>query len=1614
MDLVTANVAGNNVSILLGSGTGTFAPAVNYAVGSGPQAVCSADFNGDGKMDVASVNTSGNTVSILLGSGTGTFAPAVNYAAGSSSNAIFSADFNGDGKMDLVTANYGSNSVSVLLGSGTGTFAAAVNYSCGLGPQGVFSADFNGDGKMDLVTANFDSNNISILLGSGTGTFAAAVNYAVVANPEAVFSADFNGDGKKDLAVANLGSNKVSVLLGNGTGTFAAAVNYTVGLGPISVFSADFNGDGKMDLATCNQNDANVSVLLGSGSGTFSAPINYPISGNPMCIFSADFNGDGKMDLSVANQSTTVSILLNTTTFPTGATLNFDGTNDFVNIPNNSSFSFGTNDFTIETYAKTTSTSGVQVMLGKYDASNNYWLGVNNGKVTFSMIGGGNVNGAISIADNNWHHIAVVRQSGVVSLYIDGALDASGTNAGTATISGNLTLGNFNGGYNFPGSLDEVRLWNRALCKGEILNNKNAELPASQTGLVAYYKFNQGFSGINNSTVTTLTDLSVNANNGTLNFFALSGTTSNWVAPGAVTSGSTATTYTAVSASVSSQVNVLCNGGNTGSATVTTTGGTSPYTYLASTGATVSTLSNLTAGAYTYTVTDANGCKAIQTLTITQPSALVTNTVVSNVLCNGGSTGAINLTVIGGASGYTFMWNDGVTTEDRTGLVAGVKTVTVTDANACTKIQSATITEPTAISTSTAITNVLCNGGNTGSATVTTTGGTSPYTYLASTGATVSTLPNLTAGAYTYTVTDNNGCAKTQALTITEPSILGTALGIWPISCNGSNNGQLIISGTQGTAPYTYAWNTGATTSTITNLPPGVYTATVTDANGCVAIRTKTITEQPPITVTITASNSSICSGSSSTLTASASGGLMGSIYTYSWVAGPTTSVSVVSPTSTTVYTVNVTDDNSCVQTATVSVTTNVCTSAEALNFDGVNDYVDIPNNNSFNFGTNDFTIETWAKTTSTSGTKVMIGRLAGINDFWLGVSNNKITFSLIGGPDINSTTNFADGNWHHIAVVRNTGVVSLYINGVLEGSQTNAGTMTINGNLTIGNFNGGYYFPGSMDEVRIWNNARTQCEINTYKNCEIPTNATGLVANYHFNQGNAAVNNTGLTSLTDATSNNIAGSLTYFALNGATSNWVAPGGVVSGYTTPATAPTITVNSGSLCSGQSFTISPTGANSYTIQGGSTVVTPTANTNYTVVGQTSGCISNVVTSSVTVNSLPSISVNSGAMCTGQSFTMTPMGADTYTFSSGSDVVMPTADATYTVTGTVAATGCSNTAVSSVTVNPLPIIVSNPGNMHICGDVAATFGVSSPGTNTYQWYFEYTQLPNDSDLIDGSYTEINYDTDTMTIQQVLTGNYNNYYVYCEVTNQYGCKAYSANDTIWANPSPTVTVNSGTICAGQSFTMIPNGASTYSYSNGSNVAMPTVDATYTVTGTDANGCKNTAVSTITVNALPGIMATTNNTLLCTGETATLSVMGASTYTWSTTENTINIAVSPTIQTTYTVNGTDANGCSNTTTITQDVSLCTGVASLTNDASVNVYPNPNKGAFVVELTSLSKVTVMNALGQVIMAETYEAGKHTVNINNESPGVYFVKVVANNRQQIIKIIKEQSQNKPK
>jgi hypothetical protein len=228
------------------------------------------------------------------------------------------------------------------------------------------------------------------------------------------------------------------------------------------------------------------------------------------------------------------------------------------------------------------------------------------------------------------------------------------------------------------------------------------------------------------------------------------------------------------------------------------------------------------------------------------------------------------------------------------------------------------------------------------------------------------------------------------------------------------------------------------------------------------------------------------------------------------------------------------------------------------------------------------------------------------------------------------------------------------------------------------------------------------------------------------------------------------------------------------------------------------------------------------------------------------------------------------------------------------------------------------------------------------------------------------------------------------------------------------PTVSVNSGTICSGKSFTISPAGAITYTVSGGSLVVSPTTNASYTVTGTSAQGCvsANTATSSVTVNASPTVSATSSNSLLCTGNSASLTATGATSYTWNTTATTTVIAISPTVTTTYTVTGINANGCSNTAIITQSVSTCAGLEMLTSaSANMFIYPNPTSGILNVEVETdvleATTIEITNALGQVVLAPSplERAGVRSFNISNFSNGIYFVKVITGNTQTIKRLV---------
>lgn len=389
-----------------------------------------------------------------------------------------------------------------------------------------------------------------------------------------------------------------------------------------------------------------------------------------------------------------------------------------------------------------------------------------------------------------------------------------------------------------------------------------------------------------------------------------------------VTDANGCSTSTSVTVTTSSAPSVSATSTQTGctvvngSATANPSGGTPGYTYLWSNGDVNQTANNLAAGTYTVTVTDANGCSSFTTVTVTTMNGpATTSSVLSNVDCNGNSTGSATTTPSAGTPGYTYSWIPvGGTGQTANNLPAGTYTVIVTDANGCTIPDVVTISEPPAIVLTPSQTNLLCSGGTNGSATVTPTGGTPGYNYSWNTVPVqnTQTANNLSAGTYQCTVTDANGCTSVISVTITQPLPLSASASSVSPLCNGGNTGSATVNVTNGTPNYTYAWNTSPVqnTQTANNLSAGTYSVLITDANGCTAQSSVTITDPPSLTLS-TSGADSICSGDSISLTAIPNGGTPG--YTFVWIPGPSSGSTItVNPTSSTTYTVTVVDANGC------------------------------------------------------------------------------------------------------------------------------------------------------------------------------------------------------------------------------------------------------------------------------------------------------------------------------------------------------------------------------------------------------------------------------------------------------------------------------------------------------------------------------------------------------------------------------------------------------------------------------------------------------------------------------------------------------------------------------
>jgi len=483
----------------------------------------------------------------------------------------------------------------------------------------------------------------------------------------------------------------------------------------------------------------------------------------------------------------------------------------------------------------------------------------------------------------------------MITWYMAGNIaDGSGTNNGDLIMTASGT-GMLNGG----GSALAVSITSstNVLCNGQNTGSATATATGGVTPYV--YSWSNGGSG------TTINNLAA-------------GTYTVTVTDNAASTATASVTITQPPLLVfnsPSITNVFCNGGNNGSITASASGGESPYFFNWSNGGSGSTISNLTAGSYTVTVTDDNECTKTATYVVSQPAVIVIN--LSNLeheSCDGENDGAITITVSGGVAPFFAEWSNGFIGMSISDLAPDTYSVTVTDNNDCTKTASFTINPGGVVDvTLNNITHVTCNGGNNGSISVTAIGGVPPYTYLWSNGGTTSTISGLTVGSYLVTATDSHGCAVVKGYTVNQPSAINIQI-MQPTQnlCAGDSTADLTSTVTGGVGPYTSLWSNGVSGLNNSNLHAGTYTITITDASACTATNAATIVDPLQLVVTVTTTDETSVGANDGTATALTTGGT-GSI-TYLWSNGATTPTIIGLAPGT--YCITITDMNVCTATA--------------------------------------------------------------------------------------------------------------------------------------------------------------------------------------------------------------------------------------------------------------------------------------------------------------------------------------------------------------------------------------------------------------------------------------------------------------------------------------------------------------------------------------------------------------------------------------------------------------------------------------------------------------------------------------------------------------------------
>lgn len=1067
-------------------------------------------------------------------------------------------------------------------------------------------------------------------------------------------------------------------------------------------------------------------------------------------------------------------------------------------------------------------------------------------------------------------------------------------------------------------------------------------------------------------------------------------------------STSTVTVSPATTANMA-KVDITCNGSANGTISVNPSGGTPGYTYSWSTGAMgVTSVSNLAPGSYSVTITDANGCSSVTSATITQPLALATPTVATSVTCNGGSNGTAGVNPSGGTSGYLYSWSNTKTTQNITGIQAGVYTVTVTDSKGCKAIASINVTQPATPVTATlsVVNHVSCFAGSNGAVSATGGGGTPGYTYSWNSGNTTSTVSNLMAGSYSVTITDSKGCTIAGNLNVTQPSsaLSGTVNVTGNVTCFNGNNGSATVAAAGGTAGYTYSWSNGNTSTNNTGLAAGNYSVTITDSKGCTYTSNVNITQPASgVTATVTVVSNVSCNGlSNGALTANASGGTGG--YTYSWTSGGVASQGISNLAAGT-YSVVVTDAGGCTAAASATITqpTAIAANANVLQnvscFGGTNGSA----SSVANGGTTPYSYS-W----STAATSNVI----------TGLSSGTYTVTITdnSGCSTTATVNVTQPASAVTVTVSVVNHVSCYngSNGSLT-ANTNGGTTPYTFAWSPGtqaNQNATGLVAGSYTATVTDANGCTALAFNTITQPATPLTATVSVLNNVLcnggNNGSATINAGGGTgsytyswsnSQTAQTSTGLpagAYSATVTDANGCT----ATGNINITQPASAVSLTITVDNNVSCNGGNngaMSVNASGGTpgyNYVWWGGQTTTSVsglTAGTYSATVTDAIGCTSTatanitqpgVLSATVTISQHVSCYNGSdGAVAVVANGGTIPFNYSWSVFGATQQAVSNLSAGVYTAT-VIDALGCVTTASATVTqpLSPLTGTISVVNHVSCFGGSNGSATINAGGgTVPYNYSWSNSQTINPATgMPSGLYTVTVTDANG-----------------CTITDNVNITQPTTAVSITVTALADVSCNGGNDGVAEANASGGTGAFTYSWSTASaNSTISSLTAgAYTATVTDANGCTATGNVNIT-QPLPININLSSNVTICDGAGTTLTT-GASggtpgyNYLWSTAETTASINVTPAASTNYSVVVSDANNCTIVATVSVTVS---------DPLAINAISVP--GQICVGKTAMLSAGATGGMGANNFTWTPGGiNTATVNVNPTGTTVYTVSV---------------------